>query len=381
MAVSPADHTAYTIAYPRRRAIRALLRGLGRVIVPLLARPEISGRANFPAHGPLIVVGNHVATMEVVLMVVYTPRQLEMLGAGDIAPPGWMNTITQLYGLITINRGNFDRAAMTQALDVLRQGGVLGVFPEGGVWDPGAMEAKRGVAWLSYHTGAPILPIGFGGAAGALDAALKFRRPRLTMNVGTPLPPVTVPDGVPRRQALQSAATDILQAVNALIPASYRAEHPKIVTEHFTLNLSATDVEGHAVEVPASNALSTPGQHAAALCKVFYRPWILHIFAEDLKLPVDALAHLAEDPAPGELARALEPILAYVSDDNPGFFTYRFGTTWGLAMEASLHDLYALAQWAVEHHLSLSVQPTRRYRLAGQMEDIVETQPPAAQVW
>lgn len=381
MVTSPARQAAYTIAYPRRRATRALLRGLGRVIVPLLARPEISGRANFPAHGPLIVVGNHVATMEVVLMVVYTPRQPEMLGAGDIAPPGWMNAITQLYGLIAVNRGNFDRSAMTHALDVLRQDGVLGVFPEGGVWDPGAMEAKRGVAWLSYHTGAPILPVGFGGAAGALNAALKLRRPRLTMNVGTPLPPVTVPDGVPRREALQSAAADILKAVNALIPASYRAEHPRMIDERFTLHLSATDVEGHAVEIPTSNALSVQGLHADALCKVLYRPWILHIFEKDLNLPVDALAHLTENPPPDELARALEPILHYVSDDNPGFFTYRFGTTWGMAMEAGLRDLHALARWAAEHHLRLSVQPTRRYRLAGQAEDIVETRPPAAQAW
>ncbi len=149
------DEGEAALAYPRRRLSRGLLRSVGRVLVPLLTRTQITGMEHFPASGPLIIVGNHIATMEVVLMVVYTPRQPEMLGAGDIAPPGWMNYLAPLR-LHPVNRGNLDRAALTKALSVLQQGGILGLFPEGGIWDPGAMEAKRGVAWLSYQSRAPF---------------------------------------------------------------------------------------------------------------------------------------------------------------------------------------------------------------------------------
>ena len=76
-----------TIRVPRRRVIRAGLRGLGRLLVAGLTRTQISGQERFPPHGPLIVVGNHIATMEVVLMAVCTPWHVEMLGTGDIAPP------------------------------------------------------------------------------------------------------------------------------------------------------------------------------------------------------------------------------------------------------------------------------------------------------
>ncbi|MGC9522329.1 MAG: lysophospholipid acyltransferase family protein [Anaerolineae bacterium] len=369
------DHPV--IAYPRRRFVRGVLRGLGRILVPLLTRTEISGYENFPDRGPLLVVGNHIGTMEVVLMVVYAPWQIELLGAGDIAPPPGMNEITQLYGSIPVNRGNFDRRALRGAMSVLRQGGILGVFPEGGVWDPGAMEAKRGVAWLSYHTGTPILPIGFGGVEGALDATFKLRRPRLVMNVGTLMPPVTIPRDQPRREALQVAANEVLNAIDGLIPQTYRDRRPEIAEERFRLELMVRDDDGQKITIPPALEIT----HADALCTFFYRPWILRIFKKDLSLPVDALQQLPERSSAAALADATDPILRYVEHDNPGFFTYRFGNDLGVAMEAGLRELRALARWAADEGHRLEVHPMRRYRVVGEEEEIIESWPGPPHVW
>jgi 1-acyl-sn-glycerol-3-phosphate acyltransferase len=315
--------------------------------------------------------------MEVVLMVVHAPRPMEMLGAGDIAAPPLMDAISRLYGFIPVNRGNLDRPALTQALDVLRHGGVLGLFPEGGIWDPGAMEAKRGVAWLSYHARAPILPIGFGSPEGALRATLMFGRPRLVMAIGEPLPPIDLPPGVPRREGLQRAATAIMDAVDSLIPAAYRQQRATITDERFELRLAVHDATGQEIPVPPSLTLT----HAEALCKVFYRPAILRIFVKDLRLPAVALQQLELHPSPTDLVAALAPILNYITHDNPGFFPYRFGTPGGLAMGAGVRELYDLAAWARDSGHSLLIQPIRRYRLAGQSEEIVETMPGEAHVW
>ena len=65
--------TSYTIAYPRKIVARGIARTLGRVLLPAAFRIRITGRGSFPQRGPLIVVGNHVAAMEAVLMAVYTP--------------------------------------------------------------------------------------------------------------------------------------------------------------------------------------------------------------------------------------------------------------------------------------------------------------------
>lgn len=366
-----------TIDYPRRRLPRHLLRAGGRVLLPLLTQTTVKGRHNFPKHGPLLVVGNHMATMEVVLMIINAPWPMEMLGASDLNPPPWMQAITQFHGFIPVNRGNFDRHAMTQALDVLCQGGILGIFPEGGVWDPGAMDAKRGVAWLSYHSNTPILPIGFGGVEGAMDKLFKLQRPLLSMHVGEIMPPVTVTAETSRRQALQQAANQIMDAVEALIPEAFRLQHPEIVEEHFTLRLTVWDQQGNEIQVPAEYAIV----HADALCKFFYRPWMLHIFVKDLHFPAQALQRLEEDPSPESLLTGLDHIANYVKHENPGFFPYRFGPSWGIAMEHGLQELRNVTKWAADNTYTLQIRPTRRYRIADQREEIVETRPPLEHVW
>ncbi len=369
------ENTTYAIPYPRRRVRRGMLRWLGRALLPLLTRAEVTGLENFPDQGPLLVVGNHIAMMEVVLMVVYTPKPLEMLGAGDIPPPPIMDAIARIYSFIPVNRGNLDRKALVTVLDVLKQGGIVGIFPEGGIWDTGPRQAKRGVAWLSYHAQAPILPIGFGGLEGALNAMLRLQRPRLTMHVGEVLPPVTLPKGVSRKEVFRQEAARAMDAVRALIPPEFKSQQPMLLDERFELHVHVHNAEGDEVPVPTDVMI----QHADALCKIFYRPAILRIFARDLNMPVAALRSL--DQQPRAIAAAIAPILGYLEGRNPAFFTYRFGIEGGLAMESALRELQSLAQWAARRNCTLTIQPSRRYRVAGQSEEIVEHSPGAAHEW
>jgi 1-acyl-sn-glycerol-3-phosphate acyltransferase len=365
-----------TRQYPRRQVQRALLRGIGRALLPLLTRTEVNGLPNFPEHGPLLVVGNHIAAMEVVLMVVYAPWQMELLGPGDIPPPPLMDGIARFHGNIPINRGNLDRHALNQALGILKQGGILGMFPEGGIWDTREKPAKSGVAWLSYHGHAPIVPIGFGGLEGAMNAALRFKRPHLTMNVGELLPAVAIPLGVARKVALHAAAQQVMQAVIALIPDQYKNTAAQITHETFLLHLTASDTQGSSIPIPSEYTII----HADALCKMWSRPAILRIFTQDIHLDVNALQHLETKPSPANILHAIDLIQGYLHT-NPGFFTYRFGIAEGIAMETGLGELKALALWAATHNFTLDIRPTRRYHVRGEVNDIIENNPGEAHTW
>jgi len=342
----------------------------------LLTRTEVTGREHFPVGGPLLVVGNHIAAMEVVLMVTCSPWQVEMLGPGDLPPQRAIGVISQLYGYTPINRGHADRTALTKALDVLRQDGVVGLFPEGGIWDTGPRPARRGVAWLSYHAQAPILPIGFGGVKGALEAMFKLERPRLSMNVGQLIPPVTC-EGRPSKAFLLEASTGVMEAVNRLIPEGERPREPRVVDERFELQIAVRDGRGDEVAYPADLSIV----HADALCKFFYRPALLNIFHRDLYLPVDALQRLASEHDPSQIAGAVQLILRYLEADNPYFLTYRFGREEGIAMQAGLEELRALAAWAAQARYALHVTPIRRYRVPGQEGEVVESDPGQTYAW
>jgi 1-acyl-sn-glycerol-3-phosphate acyltransferase len=367
----------YSIAYPRKRLARGLLRGLGQLIVPALFRVRVRGRERFPERGPLLVVGNHVAAMEAVLMAVYTPWQVEMLGAADI-PHEWITEIAmRVFGCIPVHRGRVDRAALRQALGVLAQGGILGIFPEGGIWEANAMRPQAGVAWLSYRARAPVLPIGFGGTLGALEAAGKLRRPALTMNVGTRIPAATLSEGKSKKAYLESYARRVIEAVTDLVPADDPARRDHAADERFTLQVEVRGPDG----TPATYPDALAPVYGGALAKLLHRPAVLKILRQNLRLPVGPLQDLAQADEVGPIALGIESVLGYLRDENPYFLTYRFGPKEAEAMETGLGELLALARWAAASGCTLRVRPVRHYRSPETGHEILQTEQEAFQGW
>ncbi len=351
----------YTIRYPRRVLLRRLLRPLGRIALRLLTRTQVHGRANLPARGPLILVGNHVALMEVVLMVLLSPWEIEVIGTGDIPMDRRYAWIVNLWGFLPVNRGNARRQELQLPLDVLRQNGVVGIFPEGGIWSPVLKRAHTGVAWLSHHSGAPVLPIGFGGMEGALGAVLALKRPHLTMNIGEPLPPVRVDrPGLSRKQALGAAATHIMDQIAALIP---EAERRAILDEQFDCALELGADEASLQEVDL--------EHAAGLGRFFHTPVLLDVMARNMRLPVRPLLGVGQPQTAAEMQAALEAALAFLAD-HPHFLSYRFGYALAAEMDAGLRQLHERVSEAAGRDQLVRLRPLRRYRAAGTGELRVE---------
>jgi len=372
-----APDIGFTIAYPRRVVARGAARLLGRVVLPMAFRLRVTGRKNFPKRGPLLVVGNHDAVMEAVLMAVYTPWQVETLGAADVPHETVTALAIRFFGCIPVHRGSFDRSALRQALVVLKQGGVIALFPEGGIWEAGAKRAQTGVAWLSYRSSTPVLPIGFGGTVGALGAALRLKRPKLTMRVGESIPAASPPAGKARKVYLEEYATRVMDAVKALVPAEDRARQVRVTDERFELQVVLEGPDGDSREIPSELTM----RHATALAKLLHRPGVLKIFTSNLRLPTRVLQNLADEHDAVAIAKATRSILDYLETENPYLLTYRFGPQEGAAMEAGLEELLALARWAAESGLSLTIRPIRRYALLGQGREVVQTEQGAFERW
>lgn len=348
---------SYTIKYPRRRLARGLVRVLGKAILPIAFRLKVRGKENFPQKGAAILVGNHVAVMEAVLMAVVPPRQVEFLGSAEIPHERITQRAIDFYGDIPLHRGFVDRPAMRKALEVLAQGGVIGIFPEGGTWDPGKMRPQTGVAWLSYHANAPVLPIGFGGMLGALDKALKLRRPELIMNIGQLIEPIKIKPGVARKVQYEAYARQIMQAVYELIPEEEQQRESTITEERFELTIDVLHDDGK----PVTSVHGIEITYPESLAKFFHRPVILKVFRENLKLPTEVLERLHEVQDAGQIYRALTHVLNYLDKQNPYFLSYRFGAKEAKEMQTSLRELAEIAQWAYQYHYLLSIRPVRIY--------------------
>jgi len=342
----------YSIRYPRRRAIRGALRGLVRLILRLLACVEIAGEEHVPESGPLLVVGNHVAILEAPLMMTATPWQIEGLLGIDVPHEAITQVTMGLYGYIPIQRGAVDRRGLTQALDVLVQGGVVGLYPEGGIWQQGVPRAKRGVAWLSYYAQAPVLPMAFTGTEGALGDALRFRRPELTVAIGPLIPPAQVPAGQHQRDALQAYADRVLAAIYDLLPEEKRRRTLLHQDETFELHIEVYDKRDRKYFSETRSL-----HHGPAVAKFLHSPRILKIFRRNLHFPVEPLERLHEARDPAAMAEAVRSILHYLREVNPHFLTYRLDFEDGLAIEKGLAELLKLLKWAADFKLAVHLQP------------------------
>ncbi len=365
------------VQYPRRVFIRSLIKFAGRAFGSVMARPEVHGLENLPSKGPLILVGNHVAVVEAGMMATYTPYNLEIMAAGDIPLDPRYAWMADLYGIIPIKRGTMDRSGMDMALEVLSQGGVVGLFPEGGIWETSVKQARSGVAWLSNKAQAPIVPIGFGGVEGAIASMGRFRRPQVIMNIGRLIPPVNVDiPGKSRKQALADSANMIMHEITQLIPEEERRVRLlPYIGERFEFRSIIRDEQGNEIETPEAMLLPD----GIALSKFFHRPVMMDVFTRNLRLPVRPLNQIRRHHNPTEIADAVQHILNYL-EGHPYFLSYRFGPE-GDAMWQGLEQLRNAARWLAETHpgYTLRLKPIRRYTLRDSQTEVEEDVPAPVQ--
>ena len=141
------------------RPLYALMRWLLTPLMRLYFGLRITGAERIPAQGAVIVAPNHKSFWDSFFIAVATKRHLRFMGKSELFE-GRMGTLLVRLGAFPVRRGESDAAALETARIVLRQGGVLALFPEGTrVRDPDALGSPRsGAGRLALDAGAPLVP-------------------------------------------------------------------------------------------------------------------------------------------------------------------------------------------------------------------------------
>ena len=187
----------------------------------LFSRFQVVGREKLVSQGPLIIASNHLHALDPPAIFAILPYRTTVLAASKYEHT-WQGSLLRPLGPIFIRRGEIDRVALRKCLHVLEGGGLLGMSPEGTRSDTGGLqEARRGVAYLAYRTGARIQPVALHGIEKIIQSLRKGQRARVVITVGDAfeLPPV---EGRPRAEELAAATDLIMNRLAALLPASYR---------------------------------------------------------------------------------------------------------------------------------------------------------------
>lgn len=137
-----------------------IVRTLGYPIFLLLYRPEFEGRNNIPKSGSVILAGNHTNNLDAAIMLAGPTRVVHMLAKKELFKSKISNAFFRSMGCIPVDRKIHDENAKSEAIEVLKNNEVIGIFPEGTVnrTNDIILPFKYGAVSFAKKTGAYIVP-------------------------------------------------------------------------------------------------------------------------------------------------------------------------------------------------------------------------------
>jgi len=141
-----------------------------------------------------------------------TKRRLRYMGKESLWKTRFGAWLFTTAGGFPVERATADRTALRACMEVLQRGEPLVMFPEGTrQTGPKITEMFDGPAYLAIKSGAPIIPVGFGGTERAMGKGVKIPKPkRCVILVGEPIYPPAASDGGRARRSDIKALTERL---------------------------------------------------------------------------------------------------------------------------------------------------------------------------
>lgn len=226
------------------------------------SRDGSEGRCPFPVDGAALIVGNHRSPVDPIVLwqnhhLASSRRKIRpisFLMAREYYELPTLNWFFKAMHAIPVTRGAQDTAAVRQAVQRLKAGDLVGIFPEGGIntGPPGIKAANPGVAFLALSTDAPIYPVYIVNAPTGSSMLRAFFKPaRVRLVYGPPIA-LTAYRGRKKSQELLREVTDvIMNAVASLGAVPYAGtadDDPRASQEAKTW---ANNNERRSIEQPA----------------------------------------------------------------------------------------------------------------------------------
>jgi len=142
----------------------------GRIYTRIVHRVRVEGTEHIPETGPVLFVANHTAGVDPILITAPCRRQIRWIMALDMKI-GVLNWFWAWQRTIFVGRdgkpGGKDRGAsgLRAAMEELKAGGAVGIFPEGGIERPPGqvMPYQAGVGLMIRKAGVPVVPVWISG--------------------------------------------------------------------------------------------------------------------------------------------------------------------------------------------------------------------------
>jgi 1-acyl-sn-glycerol-3-phosphate acyltransferase len=216
-----AETESYSI---QPRAWYRVVRGIIRFLVRLLSRFEVEGLQYLPSKGPYLLATNHLHWLDSPVIMAAFPYRSYVFAADKWGEHWLLGPLMRSLDAIFVHRGEVDRKALRQAMEVLQGGGVLGMAPEGTRSKTGGLQRGRtGAAYLAVRANVPVVPVVAFGQQELLPSLKRLRRARVCVIYSPALqpPPVSPGDKAGAGQ-VQAFTEEIMLRLAALLPPEHQ---------------------------------------------------------------------------------------------------------------------------------------------------------------
>ncbi|MFO0774865.1 MAG: lysophospholipid acyltransferase family protein [Nitrospiraceae bacterium] len=166
------------------------VRGLGRLYFGL----RVDHAERVPRSGGVLLAANHASYLDIPILGCGAPRRLWYMGRRDLFPVPGFRWIFRALGWIPIRPDRLDRQGFTEAIELIRQGKAVVIYPEGGRTVTGDLRhGKPGLGMIVAQTNCPVVPVHLGGTFEAMPPGRGWPKPaRITVRFGEAIqfPPV-----------------------------------------------------------------------------------------------------------------------------------------------------------------------------------------------
>lgn len=145
-----------------KKFVRAIVKFILRTAYRIAFRVKITGE--LPKDGAYIICSNHINYLDAAAIVLFNKRKVNFVAKEDLFTHSILFWLGHLFDAIPIKRDMQDIEAMKRCLKVLKNGELLGIFPEGtrkGMEKN--MKAKNGAAFMAIKSGVKVIPTGIHG--------------------------------------------------------------------------------------------------------------------------------------------------------------------------------------------------------------------------
>ncbi|MBM3502007.1 MAG: 1-acyl-sn-glycerol-3-phosphate acyltransferase [Armatimonadetes bacterium] len=186
----------------------------------LLGKWRVYGRENVPRTGGAVIAANHTSYLDPPVVGGGLKRPCFYMGKKQLFEVPVLGFLIRRTGCFPVDRDHPDTKVIRFAVELLKQGNLLCIFPEGGRSPDGELmveEAGVGPALIANRAGAPIIPAYIRGTFKSYPMGGKFpRRADISITYGEPIDTAAAGGGKASKAELQEITARVMAAIAQL---------------------------------------------------------------------------------------------------------------------------------------------------------------------